>query len=311
MKCKFCNSEWNSAVQTNTCPFCGKDLITDEKMDISSAIKKVIADRGIEVLHTPKLVISYVMDYVQGYDREKKLFRIACSNGTLDSLFSIYSEKDPAVQKLLIQKAQKTLMDTAFISQENADAVFLILLNAIDVKFYIPEKVVTAEKVIIPQKEQTKIENNNTIPKKQNSVVSNPISNKNKPQKKLLDILKKYQNYFKQCTAESWVIPNIPKDKLQIFLRKCSVSVNYDECLMYFLPTCVRSFLITNTDIYFFDAYQNELINKFAIADMANVRYNQSRNTVDVTLKSGKIIVLEPSGNERYCFELLYAISKI
>ena len=44
---------------------------------------------------------------------------------------------------------------------------------------------------------------------------------------------------------------------------------------------------------------------------MANVKYNQSSNTVDVTLKSGKTMVLEPFGQERYCFELLYAISKI
>lgn len=133
MKCQFCNSEWNSAVQTNACPFCGRDLIINEKMDISAAIKKVVSDRGIEVLHSSKIVMAYISDYVQGYDREKKLFKHASANGMLDKVYEIVQENGSIQRELLIKKLEKHLVDEAFLSEDNAQIIVNIVLVGLGV----------------------------------------------------------------------------------------------------------------------------------------------------------------------------------
>jgi len=128
-------------------------LITDEKMDIPSAIKRVIDDRGIDVLHTPKLVISFVLDYVQGYDKEKKLLRIACANNLLDKVYDILNEKNDAQQEILSAKLEKHLTDEAFLSKENADIIIGLIfagvgLSHIVIKSTEKETVRTEEKKV-------------------------------------------------------------------------------------------------------------------------------------------------------------------
>jgi len=133
MKCQFCNSEWSSTVQTKTCPFCGKDLITDEKMDVKSAIKKVIADRGVEILHTPKLIISYVMDYVQGYDREKKLLKIAINSGVWAEFAGFANCNNTEEFLPTLKKAKYNLMENEFLSEEKCSIIIDILMDVMGV----------------------------------------------------------------------------------------------------------------------------------------------------------------------------------
>lgn len=85
MECTHCKSTWNSAVRMSTCPFCGKDISCNEieVNNVSDALRKIIQEKTLDILNSPKVVISLVSDYVVGFQCEKKLLRIACSNGAL------------------------------------------------------------------------------------------------------------------------------------------------------------------------------------------------------------------------------------
>lgn len=137
MVCKNCKSSWTSIVQMDTCPFCGKSLkeIEEEPTDISSAIRLIVKERGLDVLRNYKLMVSLISDYVQGYEREKKLFKIVGSNGVLEQIRRICNESNSGQQQLLVQKSKSILMDEAFLSEENA----VLILNIIFIGVGLPE----------------------------------------------------------------------------------------------------------------------------------------------------------------------------
>lgn len=135
MRCKHCNSTWNTSVEMTICPFYSKSLKNETEYTISSALKQIIEDNTIEILKTPKKVNSYLLDYVQNYDREKKLFKIACEWGLLGVIIEIYNTTDNAQREILIQKAIKNLEDNAFLSYENAEYIVCIVLEGVGVSF--------------------------------------------------------------------------------------------------------------------------------------------------------------------------------
>lgn len=133
MECTHCKSTWNSAVRMSTCPFCGKDISCNEieVNNISDALRKIIQEKTLDIFNSPKVVISLVSDYVVGFQREKKLLRIACSNGALKYIITIANEENAKQRQLHIQKLNKVLIDDAFLSDENATIILDILLAAI------------------------------------------------------------------------------------------------------------------------------------------------------------------------------------
>jgi len=136
MKCENCNSSWDSSVALEKCPFCGELLNKKELVvaDVSSALKKIISENTISIFDTPKVVISLVADYLEGFQREKKLLRIACSNGALKYVSEISKETDKEQQQILIKKLNTLLIDDAFLSEENATLILGIMLNSIDIE---------------------------------------------------------------------------------------------------------------------------------------------------------------------------------
>lgn len=80
------------------------------------------------------MVISLVADYVVGFDKEKKLLKIASANGVLTSIIKISHETNIEQQQVLVQKTKKTLTDDVFLSEENAILILNILLETINVK---------------------------------------------------------------------------------------------------------------------------------------------------------------------------------
>lgn len=76
MECKHCKSKWNSTLQTKQCPFCGKPLVQDEEAitTLSEGLIYIVNEYGVEILSDSKNLMSLVMDYVPGCDRDKKLF---------------------------------------------------------------------------------------------------------------------------------------------------------------------------------------------------------------------------------------------
>lgn len=136
MECKYCKSSWNSSVYMSNCPFCGNTLVqeTTENMTVAVALRKIITDNGMEVLTNSRMLISLIADYVVGYDKEKKLLKIASANGVLNSIVKISQETNGEQQQVLIQKTKKILTDEAFLSDENAILILNVLLESIGIK---------------------------------------------------------------------------------------------------------------------------------------------------------------------------------
>lgn len=135
MKCNKCGSEWNSTVKTNKCPFCGAFLGNEEKINsVSSVLKMLIAEKGIIVLNNHKFVKAYLMDCVQGQDREKKMIDFAFNAGVINVFIDVINSTDKEQQKILILKCINLLKDDALMSDENANNTLLILLDSVNMK---------------------------------------------------------------------------------------------------------------------------------------------------------------------------------
>lgn len=136
--CEKCSRKWNvtdlGTRQTIFCPFCGCALDgSEEKLDVLGALKKIIFEKSLQILDKPKIVTSLVADYVEGCQKEKKLLRIAASNGAFKYIVQIANEPDNTQRQLLIQKLNKSLIDDAFLSNDNAYIILKILLETIDI----------------------------------------------------------------------------------------------------------------------------------------------------------------------------------
>lgn len=137
MQCKACGSKWKSTREVRNCPFCGQSLKIDKKpteMEIADVIGHIIATHGNEILKNAKIVTSYVMDLVQGKDRDKKLFRVLCNYDILSGAYKIVSTSDPLQQDIIINQQYKILTDEAFLSNENAAEALNLVLKGIGVK---------------------------------------------------------------------------------------------------------------------------------------------------------------------------------
>lgn len=131
MKCKHCNSSWDSAMQTEKCPFCGKSLLqnSDQITSLSEGLDHIIKEYGFEILTDSKRLLSLVMDFVPGCDKDKKLFRIAISSGTIKSVIDMVNTTDKEERDHIAKKAIQRLEDEFFLSEDNAYHIFNLILS--------------------------------------------------------------------------------------------------------------------------------------------------------------------------------------
>lgn len=172
MQCKSCGSKWESKTQVASCPFCGANLKIDKDpkdTDISDVIENLVSTQGVEILKNAKLVISYVMDLVQGHDRDKKLFRVLCNYDVLNGAYKIATAKDDLQKDIIIKKLFKVLIDEAFLSDENAADALNIVLRGLGVQE------INAEKSIDPI--ASKSTNTVVVQQVPNSVTVAPTKN--------------------------------------------------------------------------------------------------------------------------------------
>lgn len=137
MICSKCNSKWESNSSTDKCPFCGTQLSkrTQEINPISSGIREIISSYGIDIFLDSKKLLSLIMDLVQGYEREKKLLRIALNQSINEVIYRVSKTDNEEQQRLIVQKAIKTLKDDAFISEENSHYIMGILLESVNLDY--------------------------------------------------------------------------------------------------------------------------------------------------------------------------------
>lgn len=136
MECRHCKSSWKSLSAVTNCPFCGKRILnnTEDNMTLPDGISTIVSEYGIEILNDSKRAISLIMDYVRGYDREKKLFRIVCNCGILKNFADIKASPE-SQRDLLIKKAIKKLEDEVFFSTENAEYIISLILNGLGISY--------------------------------------------------------------------------------------------------------------------------------------------------------------------------------
>ncbi len=135
MICSKCNSKWESQSNIDKCPLCGTKLIkgTQENKTLSDGIKEIVSIYGVDIFLESKKLLSLIMDFVQGCEREKKMIRIAINHGITNSIYRICKTDDEDERKLIIQKTEKSLQDDAFLSKENAQYIINLLLQGIDI----------------------------------------------------------------------------------------------------------------------------------------------------------------------------------
>jgi len=142
MECKHCKSSWNSSLSVTNCPFCGKSIHVENNDDLnmSEGIATIVSEYGIEILNNPKRLLALIMDYVRGYDKEKKLLKIACNNCGVLKIASDIKAIPENQRELLIKKAVRMLEDDVGFSTENAEDLVAIVLKGLGV-VYEPKKV--------------------------------------------------------------------------------------------------------------------------------------------------------------------------
>ncbi len=122
-----------------------------DKLSISDAIGQIANERGTEILKTPKILMSIVMDYVQGYDKEKRLLKIALQHNVFESAYEIHLQSDDAQKEILQKKMESHLINDSFLSEENARIVITTILAGI------------GEKILLPELQRTAIESTSDV----------------------------------------------------------------------------------------------------------------------------------------------------
>ena len=89
-------------------------------MTVVEAIKKIVSERGSEVLLDPRTVNSYVADLAQGPSEQLKLYRVAASNGILEIIYKMENTTCAEEHEALKNKAIHKLVSDALLSLENA-----------------------------------------------------------------------------------------------------------------------------------------------------------------------------------------------
>ena len=102
MVCKACNRQWDAQEDMRFCPYCGAELPVPKKIKtITDAIEQMVAERGTELLQTPRVLYSLVIDLVHGYEREKKLLHLLVGRGYFAEICVVLGEQDAAVAAYL------------------------------------------------------------------------------------------------------------------------------------------------------------------------------------------------------------------
>lgn len=110
-----------------------------DKLSVSDAIGQIVGERGLDILKTPKILMSIIMDYVQGYEKEKRLLKIALQHNIFESAYEIHTENDDAQKEILQKKLESHLINDGFLSEENARIVMTTVLGGLGEKILLPD----------------------------------------------------------------------------------------------------------------------------------------------------------------------------
>lgn len=130
--CNVCLNEWKGASDETRCPFCGADLSRGAgQHDVPGVISFLINKEGVDVLLRPDYVMAFILDLVREHDREKELMRVGVSKGVLQRAHAILAEPRQSRREVMVLDMKQHLMDKAFLSESNAEAIVMLTLQGI------------------------------------------------------------------------------------------------------------------------------------------------------------------------------------
>ena len=153
MICSVCKKEWVGVQGDTVCPFCGADMAKGSgQHTVPDVIAFLVKKEGADVLLKPDTVMSYISDLVQGQERSKKLIRVGSTNGVFQKAHSILVEPKQSRREVMVLDLKQYLMDSAFLSEENAVTLVNTVLEGIGLSsLCLTVKPVKAEKPAAPK----------------------------------------------------------------------------------------------------------------------------------------------------------------
>lgn len=119
MKCKYCNSEWQSKVKVKVCPFCGESMTESLVFsDIEQTLRYILDTYGEQVNRNPNSIVSYLGDLAPGLTNERRLLKMCMDAGIIAELLSI---TDQAERSLAVKRAVTILSNTYFLDAKWAE----------------------------------------------------------------------------------------------------------------------------------------------------------------------------------------------
>lgn len=109
-------------------------------MTVPQAINAIIKENGINILNSPEKLRSMVMDYVNGYEREKRLFCRLCQIGILSYAHEMISLRDEISIKDVATKAKVRLEQDYFMVEEYALLGINMVLEGLGMNYKIEKE---------------------------------------------------------------------------------------------------------------------------------------------------------------------------
>lgn len=250
MKCDRCGKKLKD-IEYIFCPYCGCRIEHVQKYTISSVIKMIIAEKGIDIIKTPNIINGYIKDLVVGYEKEKKLLSNVINKDALQILKELYDCDDDQVC-VIVNKYKKLYEEEFFLSSYYAGVLINIFLEALSLNYkMVGEELVLENKemppVMILQKannERNNTEKHKTILEKIEEVQRRnalsrdvKISNFNIGSSvlhyeigKSICIGNYYQKDYKsKKNPIEWVIINISNNTATLLCKKCIETHAFEE----------------------------------------------------------------------------------
>lgn len=164
MKCKHCNSEWHTANELKTCPFCGKYLADPEPFeDIELALAFIMDAYGEQVSKNPRCIVAFLSDLAPKLTNERRLLKVCADAGIIAELLSITEQTEMA---LAAKRSVLLLNGSYFLEREWAEKavgwIATSLGRPVQLRQLQPKKSNGGKVVLIPEQGTS----NSTVEKK-------------------------------------------------------------------------------------------------------------------------------------------------
>ncbi len=153
MECEHCQTRLSE--EDIVCPNCGEPVVRhfsgfESTNDIKQQLKNIVETYGRDIMNDPAQFIAYLNDCIPDYERERKLFRNALSNGVLTMML----KEDNT--RIAITKCKEYMSNEMFLSEPATEFVIVCFAYMLDWDYTPTYASGPAEKAVVPAKAAAK-----------------------------------------------------------------------------------------------------------------------------------------------------------